>query len=219
MGMEASNAFLKTLEEPPANSLLLLLSTQPETLLDTIHSRCLRVELMATARKAVEEGSAEAALLDLLQKHGVLAGRSVRDALVIASGVVAIFRDCKEAAKKEADVFLKAEKAKYATATDGSWLKTREAYYDALATANYLRKRSDLLELLITWFGDAMRQKENASNLDLTAYAGATAKLADHADTLELLRRMEAVERLREYFKTNVQENLAIEVCCLEAFS
>src|SRR5437868_3157055 len=33
---QASNAFLKTLEEPPENSLLLLLTSMPEALLDTV---------------------------------------------------------------------------------------------------------------------------------------------------------------------------------------
>jgi DNA polymerase-3 subunit delta' len=47
MGREASNAFLKTLEEPPAGSLLLLLTSHPEQLLDTILSRCIRVNLFS----------------------------------------------------------------------------------------------------------------------------------------------------------------------------
>jgi DNA polymerase-3 subunit delta' len=37
---EASNAFLKTLEEPPSGSVLILLGTSPEAQLDTIVSRC-----------------------------------------------------------------------------------------------------------------------------------------------------------------------------------
>jgi len=40
---EAANAFLKTLEEPPANSVLILLSTDAGRLIDTIVSRCLRL--------------------------------------------------------------------------------------------------------------------------------------------------------------------------------
>src|SRR5215468_6031341 len=39
----AANAFLKTLEEPPANSVIILLTTAPEKILDTIASRCLRI--------------------------------------------------------------------------------------------------------------------------------------------------------------------------------
>src|SRR6266478_3103861 len=43
MGEEASNAFLKTLEEPPAQTIIILLTTQPQRLLPTILSRCLRI--------------------------------------------------------------------------------------------------------------------------------------------------------------------------------
>src|SRR5258708_561586 len=41
----AANAFLKTLEEPPGQSSLLLLSSLPDQLLETILSRCLEVPL------------------------------------------------------------------------------------------------------------------------------------------------------------------------------
>ncbi len=39
----AANAFLKTLEEPPAKSILILLTTEPQRILETILSRCLRL--------------------------------------------------------------------------------------------------------------------------------------------------------------------------------
>jgi DNA polymerase-3 subunit delta' len=41
----AANAFLKTLEEPPAHTLILLTSGRPALLLPTIISRCLRLDL------------------------------------------------------------------------------------------------------------------------------------------------------------------------------
>jgi len=43
MSLEAKNCFLKTLEEPPRNSLLIFLSSEPEKLLPTIVSRCQRI--------------------------------------------------------------------------------------------------------------------------------------------------------------------------------
>jgi DNA polymerase-3 subunit delta' len=39
----ASNAFLKTLEEPPKDSLIILVSSNPDRLPDTVRSRCSRV--------------------------------------------------------------------------------------------------------------------------------------------------------------------------------
>lgn len=40
MNEEAANAFLKTLEEPPGESLIVLVTSRPGYLLQTIHSRC-----------------------------------------------------------------------------------------------------------------------------------------------------------------------------------
>jgi DNA polymerase III subunit delta' len=47
MNEAASNAFLKTLEEPPPRSVLILLTTEPQRMLDTILSRCLRLNFAA----------------------------------------------------------------------------------------------------------------------------------------------------------------------------
>ena len=41
MRKESANAFLKTLEEPPPDTYLLLLTTRPNSMLPTIRSRCL----------------------------------------------------------------------------------------------------------------------------------------------------------------------------------
>lgn len=43
MNVYAANAFLKTLEEPPADSLIILVSSNPDGLPDTIRSRCTNI--------------------------------------------------------------------------------------------------------------------------------------------------------------------------------
>lgn len=43
MNQEASNAFLSTLEAPPSQSILILISSRPDMLLGTIRSRCQRI--------------------------------------------------------------------------------------------------------------------------------------------------------------------------------
>ncbi len=47
MNNATANAFLKTLEEPPRDTTLLLLTTRPYSLLDTIRSRCFNFRLPA----------------------------------------------------------------------------------------------------------------------------------------------------------------------------
>jgi len=44
LNVQAANAFLKTLEEPPGKSVLILLTIEPQRILETILSRCLRLE-------------------------------------------------------------------------------------------------------------------------------------------------------------------------------
>ena len=49
MNTAAANVFLKTLEEPPANTTLLLLTTRPYALLPTIRSRVLHFRFPSAA--------------------------------------------------------------------------------------------------------------------------------------------------------------------------
>ncbi len=53
---EPANAFLKTLEEPPASSLIILTSSQPEGLLETIISRVQTVQFKRLSSVEVGEG-------------------------------------------------------------------------------------------------------------------------------------------------------------------
>ena len=49
MPVATANAFLKTLEEPPADTTLFLLTTRPNDLLPTIRSRCFHLKLPAAS--------------------------------------------------------------------------------------------------------------------------------------------------------------------------
>ncbi len=56
---EAANAFLKTLEEPPPKTLLLLLTDSPQALLPTIRSRCQQLSLLGRQVKEQESWTEE----------------------------------------------------------------------------------------------------------------------------------------------------------------
>jgi DNA polymerase-3 subunit delta' len=97
-GGAPASALLKTLEEPPARTILLLVTAAPGELLDTIRSRCQRVDLasldVARLQEALErdgvgpERSALAARLagGQMTRARLLAGRyaSLRDSFVRA---------------------------------------------------------------------------------------------------------------------------------------
>ncbi len=55
LNQSAANAFLKTLEEPPDRSLLVLISSMPELILATIRSRCQRINFLPLPLKKMGE--------------------------------------------------------------------------------------------------------------------------------------------------------------------
>lgn len=55
MNRNAANALLKVLEEPPANSLLILIAHRPGLLLPTVRSRCRRLRLNPLSESQTEE--------------------------------------------------------------------------------------------------------------------------------------------------------------------
>ncbi len=55
MNVQAANALLKTLEEPPSNTLFILVSHQLQRLLPTIRSRCLKIAMPVPSRRQAHE--------------------------------------------------------------------------------------------------------------------------------------------------------------------
>jgi DNA polymerase-3 subunit delta' len=59
MNREAANTLLKTLEEPPGHTVFLLISSAPESLLETVISRCRRMDVRTVPRESIEAGLRE----------------------------------------------------------------------------------------------------------------------------------------------------------------
>ena len=218
MGAGAENAFLKTLEEPPADCLLLLISDAPELLLPTILSRCVRLPLIATtgARK-VSESQEE--LLASLANIGRQGFGSVASALTLRAAFSSLLTRRRQEITKLNEQALKEETLKYKNTTDGEWLKRREDYYKGHTESEYLGERERLLEVLIAWMGDIVRCKCLVERVDFPNEKATFEKLAADSELSDLLQRMDALEGLRANLETNVQEQLALEVAFLKAFA
>ncbi|MBK1853791.1 hypothetical protein JO972_02370 [Verrucomicrobiaceae bacterium 5K15] len=218
MGVGAENAFLKTLEEPPADCLLLLLSDAPELLLPTILSRCVRLPLMAKA-EGREVSESQRVLLDALAGLAKQGMGNIAQALTLRSAFSELLVKRRAEIAKLNDLALKEETAKYKNTTDGEWLKHREDYYKGHTESEYLGERERLLEVLIAWMGDVVRQKCGVERLDFPSQKATTETVASKHELADLLQRMDALENLRTNLETNVQEQLALEVAFLKAYA
>lgn len=216
MSVEAENAFLKTLEEPPNNCLLLLISSRPERLLPTILSRCVQLPLISHAERVETEGETE--LLQILSKVGKAGFGSVGRALTLKAAFSRVLDGRKEIISKQNEAAQKEEILHYKQTTEGDWLKQRENYYKALTESEYLLERSQFLDILITWLGDVVRQKCGVAALDYPKHSAVTKAVADKESLESLLSRMESLEGLGSLLETNVSEQLALEVGFMKAF-
>lgn len=90
MNVAAANIFLKTLEEPPADTTLLLLTTRPYALLPTIRSRVLHFRFPAPSTTVPADGWAPW-LEDYRAWLGRLAEGAVADKQVIADHVFTLY--------------------------------------------------------------------------------------------------------------------------------
>ncbi len=212
---QAANAFLKTLEEPPDHSLLLLLSALPEVLPDTILSRCIPIPLSMVEVAAPAE---EAELVELLRATAREKTWNLQHSYQIAQGLQRLLGGIREEIKAAHAEALKAEEARYRNSTDGSWLADREDYYKALTESQYLRRRARLLETLLVWWSDLLRALTGIDRRDLPALTEETARVAERFTTAEVLRRIRRLEELRDHLGRNIQETLAIEVAFLRVF-
>jgi DNA polymerase-3 subunit delta' len=120
---EAANALLKTFEEPPERTVIVLVSEAPDELLDTVRSRCQRIDLGALDDATIERALVEA---DVEASEAALAGR-------LSGGQLGRARDLVGASRALRDTFVDA-----ATHLDGSGASAEnaaEAMLDAVHEA------------------------------------------------------------------------------------
>lgn len=207
LAVQAANAFLKTLEEPPASSILILLSTEPQRLLETVLSRCLRLNFSGERKISEEEkawvasfarmaSEAKGGLLGRYQLLGVLLGKLAE-------------------AREAIEQHLKARSplSRY----DDLDSKLREKLEDELAAAveaEYRRQRADLLVSLQLWLRDVWLYAISRSDewLSFPELKELSEKVASRIQTSEAVENMQILEETQRRLALNVNEALALEV-------
>lgn len=206
MQPQAANAFLKTLEEPPDGSLILLLSALPESILETVLSRCVEVPLyrVGKAETSSEETVLLKALEDCLLKP---AAPGASEAFRFTRTVQGILSDLREKISSEYESTLKEETSRYKqTSESASWLDERAGQIKALTEAGALRERERVLQMVGSALSDALRSQHGYPPANATV-----GSLATKFSGPNLLRRLDSLETLRRRLAMGVQETLALE--------
>ncbi|SPE62222.1 DNA-directed DNA polymerase [Verrucomicrobia bacterium] len=227
----AANAFLKTLEEPPPGSILILLTTEPERVLETVRSRCLRLNFGGEAGRLLNaEQSQWLGRFSELAATGqkTLLGRYrlmdlvVRRLNAMKEGIEGVLK-----ARSPLERYDEVEK------------DLREKWEEELSAAveaEYRRQRAELLLTLQWWLRDvwlttlAHERKQipgsrskpgfgetrgaNGSSLELLTFPNLAGpgQVAQRISAREAMENLRVAEQLQRWLHTNVQEALAVEV-------
>lgn len=144
---EAGNAILKTLEEPPENTLFLLLTDNPDALLPTIASRCQKIDL--------SEGRAAPPEPWRTLVGEAMAAHSCQSALRVAATAArlhAVFARIKEEAEAEVDGELEAQKA----ADPLAWSQPDSDAVKAMVSVKEKERRRAVYQSIQEWYRDIL---------------------------------------------------------------
>lgn len=209
---QAANAFLKTLEEPPPRSVLILLSTDPGRILETILSRCLRLNFSAGAERFQDESFV--AWLRQFSDTAVAERGSILSRYRLLSVLLGRLNGLKEKVVEEMTARSPLEKY------DDLDPKLREKWEDELKAAieaEYRRQRAEVLTGLQFWLRDVWLQSLGDTRLlTFPALQSATASLASRVNPGAASGNLRVLERLQRQLNSNVQEALALEVGLLQ---
>ena len=201
MNPQAQNALLKTLEEPPPETTLVLVSSSPDALLPTIRSRCLRVpfaplpEALIAARLTAP-GVSKVPLTPADARFlAALSGGSLGRALALA-------KDPEHLAGERA---LVEEAAALDPDDAGTWLAFASRH------AKDREEAAETCELLGLWLRDVLAAQAGSAALVLADLSAATLRVAGQVTPAEVLRRRERLLQARESLVQNAAPVLALE--------
>ncbi|MGV3773222.1 MAG: ATP-binding protein [Verrucomicrobiales bacterium] len=213
LNVQAANAFLKTLEEPPERSIIILTSTEPDRMLETILSRCLRRQFASDA--AVRLDGDELAWLRSFTELAVQNKTGLLGRYQLLGNLAAHLTATKE--KVEADLEERSPLQKHNDVDP----KLREKWEVELAAgieAEYRRTRARQILLLEWWLRDIWIFKNQLSSemLALPEFQAQTAAVAGRITSEQAVENLRTIEHLQRILNTNVQEALALEVTLLK---
>lgn len=210
--VSAANAFLKTLEEPPPKSVIILLSTAPTRVLETILSRCLRLNFgTENSRDWSDE------VQTWLERFSALAGQEQKSLLGryrLLDVLTSYLAKMREAV--DAELTSKSPLERYED-IEKDLRKQWQDELKAAIEAEYRHRRDEVLLGLQWWLRDiwlhTLKSEPGMLGFPKTTDTGT---IAGRLTPREAQENLKVFDHLHRLLHTNVQEALALEVCLLK---
>jgi DNA polymerase-3 subunit delta' len=184
---EAANAFLKTLEEPPAKCVMFLLTDSPQSLLPTIVSRCQRVSID-------EEPETPAPEVEKALTRVLLAPRGGgASAIARADALRKVLQSIKDGIEKEID----------SEVSDGEPVDKEDL--EARVGARFRERQAAVMRFVMLWQRDLLMLRCGAGDVLFNPrYADDLRRHAESLSVPEALANIDAVEELCRRLERNM---------------
>lgn len=140
LGAEASNAFLKTLEEPPGKSIFFLLTDSPQFLLPTIVSRCQCITVSGDESRLPDVW--RESIVDILTDSGP---DNIVAAFARSDRLVRLLKEIKNAAQEEESAIAAARA-----------LDEDDGTLNARTNSRYREIRTGIMRFVLLWYRDIL---------------------------------------------------------------
>ncbi|MEI8350743.1 MAG: hypothetical protein WCG36_00375 [bacterium] len=213
IGEEASNAFLKTLEEPPARSLYFLLSDAPQAILSTILSRCQRMILSMEPERLPGPWFQE--LVEILSEpmaEGVV-GRMSRGGQ-LAGLLDRIKKGVEQEEKSRLSGELESRRGPDEKKVSSKDLKDEEDVLKARVESRFRALRAMVLRGLLFWYRDLLILVCGADTgtLRYPEQADVLSAMAGRLTYAEALANVREIEAMQRRFDRNATADLVLPV-------
>ena len=205
MTVEAQNALLKTLEEPPKYAIIILITDNKESLLDTIKSRC---EIIKFTPIPMQE------VASYLTMNGIDSKR----ASLLANFSRGSMKKAIELSESEEFHLMREEVQKYVeTFLNGNLIEIMDIQS---SIEKYKDKITNVLDLLINYFRDIMMVKENVDNsmiinLDRLIFVK---NMSNKTTYSQLSKIIDIIEETKNKLRSNCNFNISIQVMTLNIY-
>lgn len=192
---EAANSLLKTLEEPPSDTIFILIAVNVSMILPTILSRCQMFRFHRIPRETIVRALKERFLLSdtVATRIALLSGGKVETALKMAENPGSVRGEEIPKILREIEPL------------------------ELFKTAEELSSNPEKLDLLLTWYRDLMLVKEGLPPEEIT-HPESWERLREISKRIPKRRILDSIRqimRTRDMIRHNVNAMLAMEVLCL----
>jgi DNA polymerase-3 subunit delta' len=199
--IQAENAFLKTLEEPPQHTLFMLVTENPQSLLPTILSRCWRITLHGDDFESSDK-IFSCVIQILLDRHEVLKKGVPFCIAAIESSVriLNILREMKEMARKDVET------------SDEEIEEMDEDTIEARIETKYRKYRTNLMKWLLTWYRDLLILRlvpeAEVEHVHFKHYIDNLKIAAGYLSVPQAIQNIEIIQTMNKQLEENLAERM-----------